>query len=249
MADLHAFRRDRSMQRIGPVAEPGHRGPDRAESGDGMDRRGAGREQDRPRAPREHVRQHLVHGGDGAVDVEVDPDLDVCGAQLRRGRERERAVARRALEHVARAEALLHRREAGRDRPAVARIGVEGGRDDAAGGELGYERLLLGGVARQERNSVTVPAESLGDCQPHSGAGAEDGDDGHGGLHRTRTSGTTDMRSGTIENRVWPTWTYAPGSTLLRVTRPVSGAYSLVYERSSSAWWTAASYWTIWAAS
>src|SRR2546430_16836433 len=92
--------------------------------------------------------QHLVHGGDGAVDVEVDPDLDVFVAQLRRRRERERAVARRELEHVDRAEALLHRREAGRDRPAVARIGVEGGRDDAAGGELGYERLLLGRGAR-----------------------------------------------------------------------------------------------------
>src|SRR2546425_407965 len=69
--------------------------------------------------------------------------------------------------------------EAGRDRPTVARVGAKGGRDDAVSGELGYERLLLGGVARQERHAVTVRAERLGDRQPHSGAGAEDCDDGH----------------------------------------------------------------------
>jgi len=27
MADLHAFGRDRGMQRMGPVTKPGHRGP------------------------------------------------------------------------------------------------------------------------------------------------------------------------------------------------------------------------------
>src|SRR5881397_692778 len=77
MADLHAFGRDRGMQRMGPVTKPGHRGSDRAASRNRKDRRGAGREQNRPRMPRKHIGQHLVHGGDGAVNVQVDPDPDV----------------------------------------------------------------------------------------------------------------------------------------------------------------------------
>src|SRR2546422_781711 len=102
------------------------------------------------------------------------------GSRPADGRRRRPWRHRRELEDVDRAEALLHRGEAGRDRLSVARVGAKGGRDDAVSGELGYERLLRGGVARQECHAVTVRAERLGDRQPHSGAGAEDCDDGHG---------------------------------------------------------------------
>ena len=140
---------------------------------------------------------------DGAMRIEVDLDLNIVVGQLGRRYARQSSVGRRELENIDLAEVLLRRRETGDDRRTVEHVGAKGIRFDALFGELGHDRLQLGGTTRQERDVEAASPEGFGDGEPHSGTCTDDGDNWHGVLLSTEKKGGHELLTKQALERVW----------------------------------------------
>lgn len=147
-------------------------------------------EEDGAAAEGAHVGQHLVHGGDGAVDGELDRAHEVGGSGLQ-DRPHEVLVRDRAvLQDLDRAQGRGRGIQGCREGTRIAYVGGESSRRHALADQAGGEGVGPALVAGDERCLEALTAEPPCGGRSEAGACSDDGHGGHDFLLGVRRSGT-----------------------------------------------------------